>query len=269
MYTRILTAAATLSLVLLAVAGLQAQDSADDMAATAANPLANIVNLPFQNNANFGIGPYDRTSNVLNIQPVVPLMDGKVITRTIFPIVWLPDVTSEEGTLSTGLGDVLLTGWWVPKSGSLTLGVGPAASLPTGGDIRGTGLWALGPSVVILAQTAPWTVGGLANMLWSVGGDSTKESTATGLLQYFVTRQLGGGWYVNTAPIITVDWNADEDKFVVPFGMGAGKVVFLGKLPLNLQTGVYYNAVKPEGGADWQLRVQVQAMLPMSMFGGG
>jgi hypothetical protein len=269
MNKRSATLFAILSLVLVSLADLSAQDSADDMAGAAANPLANIINFPLQNNANFGIGPYDRTANVLNIQPVVPLMGGSLITRTIFPIVWIPDVASDEGMLSTGLGDVLFTGWWVPKSGSLTLGIGPAVSIPTGGNVRGIDMWGLGPSVVILAQPAPWTVGGLFNTIWSVGADSTQASSTTGLFQYFVTRQLGGGWYVNTAPIITIDWKAEEDKFVVPFGLGAGKVVFVGKLPLNLQTGVYYNAVKPEGSADWQLRVQVQAMLPMSMFGGG
>ncbi len=31
----------------------------------------------------------------------------------------------------------------------------------------------------------------------------------------------------------------------------------VGKLPINLQVGAYYNIVKPTYGGDWQLRSQV------------
>lgn len=76
-------------------------------------------------------------------------------------------------------------------------------------------------------------------------------------------RQLGNGWCGNSTPIITVDWEADsDDRWIVPFGAGAGKVIFLGALPINGQVGAYYNAVKPDFGQDWQLRIQVHTFLP-------
>jgi hypothetical protein len=82
---------------LLAAAPLAyAQESATQLSQAAANPLADLISLPLQNNTDFGIGDFDRTRNVLNIQPVVPFAGGKLITRTIFPVVWLPDVTAEE-----------------------------------------------------------------------------------------------------------------------------------------------------------------------------
>jgi hypothetical protein len=56
---------------------------------------------------------------------------------------------------------------------------------------------------------------------------------------------------------------------VVPFGVGGGKLIFLGKLPVNVQSQVYYNVVKPDIGPDWQLRVQMQFLLPTSIFSGG
>ena len=88
------------------------------------------------------------------------------------------------------------------------------------------------------------------------------------LVNLFVVRQLGGGWYVNSAPIITADWTADsEDRWIVPLGGGGGKMLMLGgKLPLNLQTQLYYNLVRPDFGPEWQWRVQAQIMLPQSMF---
>ena len=38
-----------------------------DLAKQSQNPIANMISLPFQNNTSFGIGPYDRTQNVTNI----------------------------------------------------------------------------------------------------------------------------------------------------------------------------------------------------------
>jgi hypothetical protein len=140
--------------------------------------------------------------------------------------------------------------------------------IPAGGELRGSEKWSVGPSFVLLAQPPGWTVGVLANNVWSIGGDADRPDVNRGLLQYFLVRQLGNGWYVNSAPILTVNWEAEEgQRWVVPFGLGAGKVMFFGRLPINAQVGAYFNAVKPDLGHDWQLRVQVQALFPASLLG--
>lgn len=246
-----------------------AQESAAALSKEAANPVADLISIPFQNNTDFSLGPYDRTRNVLNIQPVIPLAKGKIITRTIMPVVWLPDLGAETGSLSTGLGDTLFTAFYPVKAGSATLGVGPALELPTGGETRGSQKWSLGPSGLALVQPGPWTFGVLVNNVWSFAGSDDRSDVNKGLLQYFIVRQLGGGWYVNSAPAITVNWKAKPgQKWTVPFGGGLGKVAFLGKLPVNAQVGAYVNAVKPDVGPDWQLRVQVQLLFPASLFRG-
>mgnify|MGYP001826271592 FL=1 len=240
-----------------------AAQSATELAETAANPIADLISVPLQLNHDFGLGEFDRTRNVLNIQPVVPLMGGRLITRTIIPFVWLPDITSESGTFSSGLADMQLTAFWVPESEGLMWGVGPILEFPTGGSERGSEKWNAGPSIVVLAQPAPWTLGLLANNVWSFAGDDERPDVNRGLAQYFIVRQLGNGWYVNSAPIITVNWEADsDDRWTVPFGAGAGKLFFLGALPINTQVGAYYNAVKPDIGPDWQFRFQLQTMFP-------
>jgi hypothetical protein len=247
----------------------RAQTSAAELSKEAANPLADLISLPFQNNTDFGLGDFDRTRNILNIQPVVPLADGNIITRTILPVAWLPDLGAESGSLSTGLADTLFTAFYAVPAGSLTVGVGPALEIPTGGSARGSKKWSVGPSAVALAQPGPWTLGILVNNVWSFAGDSDRADVNKGLLQYFIVRQLGSGWYVSSAPSITVNWKADPgQRWTVPFGAGFGKVAFLGKLPVNVQFGAYVNAVKPDIGPDWQLRVQFQALLPTSLFGG-
>ena len=70
-------------IVFVSVNTIFSQD-AEDLSQQAANPIANLMSFPFQNNTNFDIGPFNRTSNVLNFQPVIPLAGGKLITRTIF-----------------------------------------------------------------------------------------------------------------------------------------------------------------------------------------
>src|SRR4030088_2343551 len=73
-----------------------AQPAADNTAALAKatqNPVASLISVPLQNNSNFGIGPYNRTGNIFNIQPVIPMkLSDKVmlINRIIQPIVWQP-----------------------------------------------------------------------------------------------------------------------------------------------------------------------------------
>jgi hypothetical protein len=244
-------------------ATLAAQQSADELAQQAANPIADLMSIPFQNNTDFGLGEFDRTRNVLNIQPVVPLAGGRLITRTIVPFVWLPDVTAESGSFSSGLSDVVFTAFYVPSGGAFMWGVGPVVEFPTGGASRGTQKWSVGPSVVVLSQQGPWTLGILANNVWSIAGEADRQSVSRGSLQYFIVRQLGNGWYVNSAPINTANWKAESgQKFLVPLGAGGGKLVFLGKLPVNVQSQVYYNVVKPDAGPDWQLRVQLQVLLP-------
>lgn len=67
------------------------EQSQEDLAKQAQNPIANMISLPLQNNTNFGISPdEDQVQNVLNIQPVIPINlteNINLITRTIIPII--------------------------------------------------------------------------------------------------------------------------------------------------------------------------------------
>ena len=243
--------------------------NAEDLSQQAANPVANLMSFPFQNNTNYGYGPFDRTTNFLNIQPVIPFANGKIVTRTIFPIVWIPDYGSESGMYSSGLSDITFTAFYVPEAKGIIWGFGPVFDLPAGGEKRGSEKWNIGPSFLALVQPGEWTFGILANNVWSVAGNSDREDVNRGLINLFIVRQLGEGWYVNSVPIITVNWKAESgQQWIVPVGIGAGKLSFIGKLPLNLQAGYYYNVVKPDFGPKSQLRLQAQILLPTSIFGG-
>jgi hypothetical protein len=66
---------------------------AGDLQKATQNPVASLISVPVQNNSNFGIGPFDRTQNVLNIQPVIPIRASEnwnLIIRGIVPVIWQP-----------------------------------------------------------------------------------------------------------------------------------------------------------------------------------
>lgn len=252
----------------LSFQGKTQNDTQEDLSQQAANPLSDLMSFPFQNNLNINHGEYDRNVNVLNIQPVIPFAGGKIITRTILPIVSIPDFTSETGNYSSGLSDIIFTSFYVPESSGLMYGFGPVFELPTGGANFGTEKWSAGPSFVMLAQPGDWTLGVLANNTWSFAGNKQRNEVNHMLLNLFAVKQLGDGWYVNSAPIITADWTVEsENRWIVPLGAGGGKVVMLGgKLPVNLQTQLYYNVIRPDFGPEWQWRFQLQVLLPKSIF---
>jgi hypothetical protein len=249
----------------------QAEMSAEELAKLAQNPVGNLISVPFQNNTNFNVGPEDGTQNILNIQPVIPISvneDWNVITRTIMPLIWQPGFVAGQDT-EFGLGDIQFNAFLspsMPSAGGLIWGAGAIMQLPTNTNDRlGNDRWGLGPTAVALhlQKGDPWVFGALVNNVWSVGsGDSAAYNNF--LLQPFVNYNFSEGFYLTSAPIITANWKAsNDDRWTVPLGGGVGKIFHIGRLPVNTQLSAYYNVVTPDnGGADWQMRVQVQLMFP-------
>src|ERR1700680_1955194 len=102
---RRLLPAIVLAVAIAAGRDARAQESTEALAAAAQNPVAAMYSLPFQNNTYFGAGPnHDKTANVLNIQPVLPFTygDWNIISRTIAPLIYVPNVRTGLGTASLG-----------------------------------------------------------------------------------------------------------------------------------------------------------------------
>jgi hypothetical protein len=211
------------------------------------NPVASLISVPLQNNANFSYGPYNRTQDVLNIEPVIPIKlsdNWNLIARIIQPLVWQPYPNQNTGG-EYGLGDMNPTFFLSPgKPGKLIWGVGPALVIPTAtSTILGQGKLSLGPSVVLLAQPPHWTLGVLINNVWSVAGSGGRPPVNQMLLQYFINYNLKKGWYLQMAPIITANWRASSGNvWTVPVGGGVGRIMKLGFQPVNWQAEFYGNA---------------------------
>ena len=231
--------------------------------------MADLVSIPLQNNTSYNIGPNQRASNTLNIQPVIPVHLGDsvlLIARIIAPIVYQPDLTSQDGD-STGFGDLSPTFFFSPaKPGKLIWGIGPAFVLPTATqrDV-GTGKWSAGPAAVALVQPGHWTLGALASQVWSFAGPDERSAVSAMSVQYFVNYNLEHAWYLTSSPILTFNWKAaSSEEWVVPFGGGVGKIFKLGKVPFNGTLQAYYN-VRPEDTqtiGTWQARIQLALLLP-------
>lgn len=246
-----------------------AADGATDEAAlakAAQNPVADLISVPIQNNFNFGVGPDDDMQYIMNIQPVIPTKlseNWNLINRVIMPVIYQPSMGPGMDS-EFGLGDIQYQAFFSPaKPGKLIWGVGPVFQFPTAtDDVLGADKWCIGGGAVALKSEGPWVYGALANNIWSVGGSGPADVNQM-LIQPFVNYNMDDGWYISTAPILTANWEANSsNRWTIPIGAGVGKITRLGKLPLNIQLAAYYNVEHPSGGADWQLRFQVQFLFP-------
>jgi hypothetical protein len=71
-----------------------------------------------------------------------------------------------------------------------------------------------------------------------------------------------GGWYATSSPVITANWEAD-DEWTVPLGGGFGRIFRIGEQPTNAQFQAFYNVEKPDDiGPDWSIRMQLQFLFP-------
>ena len=259
--------AAVSTAALLAAVPAHAELSSEELAKLAQNPVGNLISVPFQNNTNFNVGHEERTQNILNIQPVIPISvnsDWNIITRTILPVISQPAPFDDR---TNGIGDMVFTGFLSPANpGEWIWGAGPVVQLPTNSNnYLGNDNWGAGLSGVLLHldKGDPWVYGVLANNVWSLSDDEQGGSYNTGLIQPFLNYNFASGLYLTSAPIATVDWKADSgDQWTVPLGGGVGKIFHLGKLPVNTSVQAYYNVVTPDNGPDWQLRAQIQFMFP-------
>lgn len=247
----------------------QAEMSAEELAKLSQNPIGNLISVPFQSNTYLNVGQLKKTEEVLNIEPVIPIelnKDWNIITRTIIPVVWQPALYPGDSAVS-GIGATQFSAFLSPAEpkGGLIWGVGPIAQIPTTSDSRlGSYQWGLGPTFVALhlEKGNPWVYGVLLNNVWSVGsGDGGSYNNF--LAQPFVNYNLPGGTYINSSPIITANWKADSsNRWTVPLGAGVGHIFHLGRLPVNVLAGAYYNVVKPDFAPNWNIQVQVKLMFP-------
>jgi hypothetical protein len=238
-----------------------------EVAKQAQNPIANVISVPLENDFYPHTGIDKDDSYVLEMKPVVPFKlgsDWNLITRTIIPIVQVPDLSPTiQGT--SGLGDIQTSLFFSPaKVGKIIWGAGPVISLPTATeDILGTEKTSIGPTAVALSIQGHWLFGTLVQNLFSVAGPRERPDVNQMLMQPFVNYNLRHGWYLTSSPIITANWEVSgNNRWTVPVGGGVGRIVHFGKIPVSTYAQVFRNVQRPDGTTSWSTRVQMQFLFP-------
>lgn len=233
-------------------ASAAAQDA--DLAKQLSNPVASLISVPFQFNYDSGFGPDDGEKVTLNIQPVIPISlneDWNLVSRTILPVIWQNDIAGPSGE-QFGLGDTVQSLFLSPSApgpGGIIWGAGPVLLLPTDTDpLLGAEKWGAGPTGVILKQSGPWTVGILANHIWSFAGRESRLDVDATFLQPFITYTTDDAWTFALNTESTYDWTAEA--WSVPINFQVSKLVSIGDQRLSLQAGIRYWAESPEAGPD-------------------
>ena len=243
-------------------------NEAGDVAKQLANPIANMVSIPFQFNWQGHIAPFDSTRFLLNVQPVVPFTvndDWNLIARFIFPFLGQPAM-SVGGIPQSGTSDITFSLFLSPSKSKLIWGVGPVFGIPTTTNPALTsGKWSAGPTGVVLRQDGPWTVGTLVNQLWSYASVANYFNRPVNqmFLQPFVAYQMEHAVTLTVDSESTFDWQAESDqKATVPIIVLLSKVTKLGPFPFSVQGGGGYYVKRPDGAQRWLARLNFVLILP-------
>jgi hypothetical protein len=263
---------------LLAGAGDSAGHSDDDaakqmdLAKKLQNPVADLIDVPIQNNWDFGIGPANAMQYTANIQPVIPVSiseDWNIITRTILPVIYRealdknPLAPASVRDPHAGLGDTTQSFFLSPKEPwhGWIWGAGPVGFYPTATENElGGGKWGAGPTIVALRQEHGFTYGILANQIWSFAGESGRQNINKSFLQPFFSYTTKTYTTFTVETESTRDWQAQQ--WTVPINFEVQQLVKIGGHPVAFQVGYRYYADKPDNGPDWGLRFTVSFLFP-------
>ena len=250
------------------------EPSASELNRQLTNPVSSIWSISNQfNNFELNNGQWN---NNWNFQPVLPVSltkEWNLITRPVMPFYNIVPHETGPGQFerAAGLGDLALLELLSPAhSGNWVLGAGPTFIFPTAtSGFTGQGKWQMGPSAVVGYLTKEFFIGVFPQQWWSIGGEHGKPDTNQMNLQPIATIFFGQGWSFGYSGNILANWNApSEDVWTVPIGLGLGKVVKLGRLPVKIQLAVQYMPVHPRiSGQEWNVQVQITPVLPKLIKG--
>ena len=240
-------------------------DDTAELAKKLANPVASLISVPLQSNFDFRMGAGNGWRYTLNVQPVIPVKlspNWNMISRTIIPIIHQGSVTA-PGVGQSGLGDITQSLFFSPnKSEPFIWAVGPVFLVPTATNANlGTQKFGIGPTVLVLKQQHGWTVGILANHIWSVAGKSSRAAVNSTFLQPFVSYSTKDGWTYAINTESTYDWNGHT--WAVPINPLVSKLVRFGTQPVSFGGGVKCWVTTPSGGPETcSVRIVVTALFP-------
>ena len=251
----------------VAVVSAHAQSGAE-VAGQVVNPFVSMTKVPLQLNVDRRLGPQDGgNASVFNIQPLIPFAlnaDWDVISRTIVSVVAQRDIAPGSGS-QFGLGDTLQSFLLSPPKANahgIDWGLGAALLLPTAtNDLLGSKQWALGPTGGAFMDSGPWTVGILANHVWTVAGSVTGGRISSTFVQPLASYAPSDAWSYTLQTEATYDWTARQ--WSVPIEASVARLTKIGGYQLTVEPGVHYWAASPQTGPKgWGLSFTTTLLFP-------
>lgn len=277
------------ALIIVTVSNLataaDAEPSVAELNKQLANPVSSLWSIAIQQNnylIDVGPGESERWNSNVNFQPVLPVAisdDWNLITRpviTAFNSVPHPreDRVPIEWTRTQTFGDSVLMELFSPSpkvAGSWLLGLGPTFIFPTANSKwTGQGKYQVGPAGLVGYLDEKWIAGVLVQQWTSFSGAGRSRDNVSQMnLQPFAALFFDHGWSVGYSGNILANFKASGGNvWTVPIGVGAGKIVKFGKLPVKLNLAVQYMAIRPdEFGQKWNFQLMVVPVLPKLIKG--
>ena len=142
------------------------------------------------------------------------------------------------------------------------IGIGPVFVVPTATNkYLGSGKWGAGPTIVVLKQRGPWTVGGLYNQIFSFAGQSARANVSSSFLQPFLTYTFKNTTSLGINLESTYDFSG-KNGWSVPMNFTVGKIFKIGSQLTNFTVGAKYYATGPTGAPDWGVRFVTTFLFP-------
>lgn len=237
---------------------------ANELSKKLANPISNLISVPFQNNFDFNYGPQHGYRYYLNFQPVIPVQLGKnfnLINRIIVPFYNQNNVAGNE--MQTGLGNALYSAYFTPNTKGLLFGIGPEIGFPATNEYLGAKNWLGGPTMIALVQPPHWTFGILANNLWALDVSPDKPNVNNLYYQPFFSYRTEGAFTIGMSSENTYDWlHKRLTSGMIALNMSQ---IFKigGKFPASIQLSPkYFFANKDVPKPDWGVRVVLVWIFP-------
>lgn len=236
----------------LAALSARAQEAGGSATNDANNPLTPkiTVNLQDYYTSSF-YGPLDSDANSLLLRGLIPMKLGGLPQLLRFTLPY-SDIPTPDGH-EYGLGDLTLFDLFVLPTKPVMLALGPLFVAPTATDrATGAGRWQAGAAGAAVLPETWGLVGGLVTYQHSFADSFGREPASLLTVQPIVFYNLPQGFYLRSSAI----WNFDFQNNLgyVPVGFGAGKVIQMDKVTVNVFVEPQYTVYKyGEQVPHWQI----------------